>query len=58
MQMLSTGFCCKKWSYGYLAVTPKWLIFTGRQYLGILQLPTKSHFRGLAINRIGIFNQN
>ena len=55
MQMLSTGFCGKKWSYSYLTVAPKWLIFTGRQYLGILQLPTKSHFRGLAINGITDF---
>ena len=55
MQMLSTGFCGKKWSYSYLTVAPKWLIITGRQYLGISQLPTKSHFRGLAINGITDF---
>ena len=55
MQMLSTGFCGKKWSYSYLTVAPKWLLFTGRQYLGISQLPTKSHFRGLAINGITDF---
>ena len=56
MQMLSTGFFCKKWSYSYLTVAPKWLIFTGRQYLGIWQLSTKFQLPGMARTGVTAFS--